>query len=190
MVNSPQTSFIPKQIPEAGRKKRPSGTWLLVWISAIIFLLSGVAAGGVYGYEKMLTADISKTRDSLERLRSTFEPSTISELKRLDKRLLTLDGLLKNHIAFSRFFALLQEETLQSVQFTQFSYMMDSKDGPAVTLAGKASGYSSVALQSDVFGKSKYFHNPIFSDMTLDNSGNVVFNVSLTVDPELVGYTQ
>ena len=112
----------------------------------------------------------------------------IAELKRLDTRLDTLDGLLKNHIAFSNFFSLLSNETLQSIRFTRFEYSYESVDGPVVRLAGRASGYSSVALQSDVFGKSKYFHNPIFSDMTLDNEGNVIFNVSLIIDPVLLEY--
>lgn len=188
MVTSVQTSFIPKQATDTVRKRRSTGTWLLVWIALFLFLVSAGAAAGVYFYERMLTSDITEMRDRLERLRSSFEPSLIAELKRLDNRLVTLNSILEGHIQFSRFFSILEQETLQSVRFTQFSYTLDEKDGPLITLAGLARGYSSVALQSDMFGKSKYFHNPIFSDMTLDTSGNITFNVTLNVDSELVGY--
>lgn len=188
MVTSAQTSFIPKQTANPVRKKRSTGTWLLVWIAFFLFFVSAGAAAGVYFYERMLTSDITEMRDRLERLRSSFEPSLIAELKRLDNRLITLNGILGSHIQFSRFFSILEQETLQSIRFTQFSYTLDEKDGPIITLSGLARGYSSVALQSDMFGKSKYFHNPIFSDMTPDTSGNITFNVTLNVDPELVGY--
>ncbi|NTV22443.1 MAG: hypothetical protein HGB03_02635 [Candidatus Yonathbacteria bacterium] len=188
MVTASQTSFIPKQSFDQVKKKRNTGTWLLVSLSGFVLALSLVAAAGVFFYERMLTTDVADMRDRLERMRSAFEPTLVQELKRLDERLSTLNAVLGGHVAFSEFFSVLEQNTLQTVRFRQFTYQMNTENGAEVTLSGEATSYSSVALQSDVFGKNRYFHDPIFSDMTLDNKGNVTFNVTFILDDELIKY--
>ncbi|NTV44552.1 MAG: hypothetical protein HGA67_02560 [Candidatus Yonathbacteria bacterium] len=189
MVNASQTSFIPKQSLSPERRKRSSGSWLLTSIAGVILITSLVGAGGVFFYERVLTSRVNDMRDRLERMRSAFEPELITELKRLDNRLTTLDNILNHHVALSEFFSILEESTLQSVRFSQFAYNVDDTKGTKIVLAGEAANYSSVALQSDIFGQSRYFHNPMFSDMTLDNKGNVTFNVAFYLDSSLVQYT-
>ena len=179
---------MPKQSLDTTKKKRSTGTWLLTSIAGVILIVSLLSAAGVFFYERMVEANVTDMRDRLERMRSAFEPSLIAELKRLDGRLTTLNTILGGHMAFSEFFTVLEQNTLQSVRFNQFSYSIDPEKGPQVTLAGQATNYSSVALQSDIFGVNRFFHNPIFSDMTLDNKGNVTFNVSFFIDKELITY--
>jgi len=66
---------------------------------------------------------------------------------------------------------------------------MSKKNAPVlIKMSGAAIGYRSVALQSDLFTKSKSFIDPIFSNLTLDNSGNVLFNLDFTVDPTFINY--
>ena len=43
-------------------------------------------------------------------------------------------------------------------------------------------------FQSDLFTQSKYFIDPVFSNLSLDNSGNVIFDLEFTVDPSFVNY--
>ena len=57
-----------------------------------------------------------------------------------------------------------------------------------VKTSGIAVGYKSVALQSDLFTKNKNLIDPVFSNLSLDNSGNVVFDLEFSVDPSLVNY--
>jgi hypothetical protein len=51
-------------------------------------------------------------------------------------------------------------------------------------------GYRSIALQSDLFTQNKNLIDPVFSNLTLDNSGNVLFDLEFLVDPSFVNYKQ
>ena len=57
-------------------------------------------------------------------------------------------------------------------------------------LEGEARSYSSVALQSDIFGDNKYLKNPIFSNLGLAKSGDVTFNLELNLDPSVMLYKE
>ena len=55
-------------------------------------------------------------------------------------------------------------------------------------MGGQARNYSYVALQSDILGNNKYVSQHIFSDLNLDGSGNVTFNLSAVINPSLLSY--
>jgi hypothetical protein len=55
-------------------------------------------------------------------------------------------------------------------------------------MSGSASSYTSIALQSDMFGRNKYFQDVVFSNLQLDSAGNVGFDLEFTVDPAYVNY--
>jgi len=58
---------------------------------------------------------------------------------------------------------------------------------------GVAVGYRSIALQSDLFSTKdigKNFIEPVFSNLTLDDKGNVIFDLEFSVDPSFVDYKQ
>ena len=55
-------------------------------------------------------------------------------------------------------------------------------------MSGIAIGYRSIALQSDLFAENKNLIDPIFSNLTLDNSGNVIFDLDFSVDPDFINY--
>jgi hypothetical protein len=57
-------------------------------------------------------------------------------------------------------------------------------------MTGLAVGYSSVALQSDLFAKNKNLIDPVFSNLVLDEKGNVIFDLEFSVDPSFVDYKQ
>jgi hypothetical protein len=56
-------------------------------------------------------------------------------------------------------------------------------------MGGIASSFSSVALQSDIFGENKFIQEPIFSNLNLDSKGDVIFDFSAFVDPRLLSYS-
>ena len=53
-------------------------------------------------------------------------------------------------------------------------------------MSGLAIGYRSVALQSDLFAQNKNLIDPVFSNLTLDDKGNVLFDLEFSVDPSLL----
>ena len=55
-------------------------------------------------------------------------------------------------------------------------------------MSGEARSYRTLALQSDVFGESKLIKNPIFSNLSLSTTGDIVFDLSFDVDRSLIMY--
>src|SRR3989338_7837824 len=81
---------------------------------------------------------------------------------------------------------------MKKVRYTKFSYIFgDEKNAKVnVKMSGQAIGYRSIALQSDLFTKNKHFVDPVFSNLALDNSGNVLFDLDFSVDPSFIDYKQ
>jgi len=187
-----QTSFIPKKpiIAERAISARPVGILLIASIFILFTVL--LATGGLYFYKGILTKNIAGMENTLNLAKNRFEPSKISELQVLDKRLRASSEILSKHIAITPVFQALQLLTMKTVRYTKFSYDLGTdKDARVIIkMSGQAIGYSSVALQSDLFAKNKNFIDPIFSNLTLDNSGNVLFDLEFSVDPSFVDYKQ
>ncbi len=185
-----QTSFIPKKplVPERAVKSRPIG--LLTFISIIIFLTAVVAAGALYIYKGVLQNSLTQMQNDLELAKNRFDPSQISQLNTLDRRLSAASTVLGQHISISPIFQALQDVTLKSISYDKFGYTTGSGGNQAVTvqLSGVAADYASVALQSDLFAKDKFFIDPVFSNLSLDNSGKVNFDLQFSVDSGTVNY--
>lgn len=192
MEQSFQTSFIPKKpmLEERSAPSRPVG--FLNVISIFIFFTIILASGGLYFYQGIMTKNITKMENDLNLAKNRFEPSKISQLQVLDKRLQSANTILSNHIAISPIFKALQAITMKTVRYTKFSYDFDNnKDSKVVVkMSGLAVGYRSVALQSDLLTKNKSFIDPVFSNLSLDDKGNVLFDLEFSVDPTFVDYKQ
>jgi hypothetical protein len=184
-----QTSFIPKKTVIESPKKIRSGGGVVNLISFIVFLASLIAAGGAYFYRESVKTNIEEYKRSLAIAKNQFEPSLITELQILDKRLNAATTILDKHIAVSPIFVLLEEVTLPTVRYSDFSYEVDTATNLVnVTMKGEAKGYNFIALQADLFDDNKFIKNPIFSDFVLDQTGNIDFNLTFSVDKSLVSY--
>jgi len=185
-----QTSFIPKKpmIEERAVATKPVG-FLLV-LSIFLLCTMVVASGGLYFYRDVVTKNITKMESDLNLAKNRFEPSKITQLQTLDKRLRASTEILSKHLAISPIFKALQSVTMKTVRFTKFDYTLDDERTTRVLvkMSGVAIGYRSVALQSNLFAQNKYFIDPIFSNLSLDNSGNVLFDLEFSVDPTFVDF--
>ena len=184
-----QTSFIPKKpiIKESAISSRPVG---ILFIASLFILFTVLlATGGLFFYKGVVKKSIADKEKTLNLAKERFEPSKITELQVLDKRLRASSEILEKHIAITPVFEALEQLTVKTVRFTKFSYEL-SEDNAAINvkMSGQAIGYRSVALQSDLFAKNKNLIDPIFSNLTLDNSGNVLFDLEFSVDPSFVNY--
>ncbi|HEY4512467.1 MAG TPA: hypothetical protein VJH63_02280 [Candidatus Paceibacterota bacterium] len=185
-----QTSFIPKTAldPVSSGTKKPMG--LFVFISTIIFFISVVIAAGAFGWDKYLENRKVQLKSDLERNVKAFEPQTIEEYVRLNNRIDAAKTLLSKHIAVSYVFDFLQDQTLQSVRFSDFKYDLVTDGSANISLNGEAKSYNAVAYQSEVFGKERALKSPIFSNLDLDAAGNVIFNFNTKIDPGFIVYTR
>jgi len=185
-----QTSFIPKKpmIEERAVGSQPV-SFLTVICFAIFFTLV-IASGALFFYKGILANDIVKMENDLNLAQNRFEPSKIVQLQDLNKRLNASSEILSKHIAISPIFKALQSITMKNVSYTKFDYEFsgDVNAKIMVKMSGIAVGYRSVALQSDLFAKNRYFIDPIFSNLMLDDKGNVIFDLEFSVDPNFVDY--
>jgi hypothetical protein len=177
-----QTSFIPGNTPgkvagEASfiRRREGASKGMLYVVGSVLFVLSLVAAGAVFGYERYLNGRISNMQAVLESARESLDPELIKELSRSNARIMSAKEILSRHVAITTFFSLLQSLTLQSLRFTDFSFSSLGDRGIIVQMSGESRDYKTVALQSKIFSENPYIINPFFSDLTLNEEGNITF---------------
>ncbi len=185
----PQTSFIPKKPLVSTQEVSHRGSTISFFslISIVIFVVSLAGAGGVYAWSRILTQQEITNQETLKKARDAFDPSLILELKKVSNRLTLSKQVLSSHIALSEFFKIVEAMTLKSVRFKNFSFSHTDKE-IRVTMSGEAENFSSIALQSDVLGKSKDITDPIISNLALETNGNVSFEFTGTIDPKLLSY--
>jgi hypothetical protein len=187
-----QTSFIPKKpiVDERAVSTRPISFFIIISIFVLVTVV--VTTIGLYFYKGIVAKNITDMQASLTLAQNRFEPSKITELQVLDKRLNAATEILSNHITVTPIFIALQDLTMQSVRYTKFSYNVSTDPNASidVKMSGVALGYRSIALQSDLFSQNKNIIDPIFSNLTLDNSGNVLFDLNFSVTPSFVNYKQ
>jgi hypothetical protein len=185
------TSFIPKESLMSDRTPRSPRRSPLVFLNLIagaILILALLAAGGVFLLKTYTEQSIISKKESIDRQRAAFEPATIEELLRLDKRINASYALLKGHTALSLVFSDLEGRTVQNVRFRDFKYEPAGPGKFSVTMSGTAKSFNAVALQSDSFGKSDVIKDPIFANLNLDQNGDVIFDFTAVVDPARISY--
>ncbi|HVV15103.1 MAG TPA: PilN domain-containing protein [Candidatus Paceibacterota bacterium] len=189
MDPSLQASFIPKKpLVEARGVRGFSG--LILLIAVLFFVASIAAAGGAFAYTRLLDKSLQDKKDSLVKYQEAFDLPSIQLLVRFDTRLTQARAVLNKHIAPSAIFYFLAQQTLESVQLTEFSYELKDDGSADITLSGVADSFSGVALQSDQFGASKVLKDLLFSDIAIKDSGAVSFHVTATVDSALISYAK
>ena len=186
-----QSSFIPKgpvtSSGVANLTNRDKGRSLFGFLATIFFILSLAVALGVFGYNFYLSSNISKMGNDLSTARASLDPTTINQISRLNSRIISTQTLLNQHTILSPFFDFLDASTLQSLRWTTFNYT-STTNGIQLIMQGQATGYAALSLQSNIFNKASFIKSPLFTNLALDNSGNVTFVFSATIDPSIVSY--
>ncbi len=185
-----QTSFIPKKPMVRETTTPPRMIGFLTIISLFVLFTVLIATGALYFYKTVMARNVVAMKSNLTLAKNRFEPERIKDLQVLDKRLNAANQILKEHIAITPIFKALQATTMKSVRFTKFTYTLGDPENPGVNvkMSGVTLGYSFLALQSDLFAKNKNFIDPVFSNLTLTENGNVSFDLNFSVSPSFVDY--
>ena len=187
-----QTSFIPKKPIVNERSTEPRPVSLVFVIALLVLFTVLLATGGLLFYKTAMKKKIAGMENTLNLAKSRFEPARIAELQVLDKRLRAANEILAGHISVTPIFKLLEQITMKTVRYTDFSYELSKTDSSKVIvkMSGVARGYRAIALQSDLFAQNKNLIDPVFSNLTLDPSANVLFDLEFAVDSNFVNYKQ
>lgn len=186
-----RTSFIPKKTlaTVTNLKKGSSSPLGIVTLITIIIALGTVVLSiGAFLYQQILDVSIARKTDTLERARAAFEPTLIEELIRVDSRIKSAETILGQHITPSILFESLEKITLKSVQFQDFNFTRTGDDRISISMKGVAKDFRGIALQADIFGKSKLIKDPIFSNLNLNQAGDAVFSFSAFIDPSFINF--
>src|SRR3989344_3174378 len=188
-----QSTFIPKgpiaspNISVMPKAKGRGPVDIIALVAKGIFILSVLGALGVVGYKFYLNYSIEKMGKELESLRATVSSDVVSELINLNDRISSAKELDDNRRVLSPVFAYLEAGTPKTVRFTQFNFT-NGESGPQIFLRGEAASYSALALESQIIEKSKNFKDPVFSDIRLDDRGNVTFSLKAGLVKDLLSY--
>ncbi len=185
------TSFIPKQsLARVGQPYRPaSGSVdLFLMIGVVLFLIVAALAGGLYLYNGKLNKDLTVLDNEIKEKRAAFELGQIDEVKAFQRRVDAGSQVLGGHIALSQFFMLLEESTIPDVSFYTLRLSNDGEAGISVEMDGVAKGFSSIALQSDVFLSRPEFIRHSFSKFDLVSNGFVEFSYRGTIASSALRY--
>jgi hypothetical protein len=184
-----QTSFIPKKPIVASQGVARKSIDFFAIIATVLFLGSIVLAGAVFAWKFTLTKQVASSEANLAKAKDQFDQEFIGYVNRLNSRIETSKDLINKHVGASTIFGFLASHTLKTVSYTDFSYSYEADGTVKVVLRGIAKSYSSIALQSEEFGKqNQYIKSPIFSDLNPDQTGNVVFTLTALLDKNLISY--
>lgn len=192
-----QASFIPKSALERPTERTSNSTSLLLVISLVLVMVSGIVLGGALLYKSVLDNEINAScgaagqgeqrcglKATVERERRNIDQITIRALQRLDKKLSAVDKLVAQHKDLLRVFRLLEQNTLASVSYSSFSY-----GEKGMSLNGQAMSYEDVAIQTKIFDEAKrqnQIQEFMFSDLDADDKGLVKFKLTIVINPTLI----
>jgi hypothetical protein len=194
MENKFQTSFIPKiSLDDVGRVKIKTPHNLFSIIAFIMITISLLGSGGVFVYTYIINNKVKVAKEQVIAKEKQFNYGAVEDIVRVDKQLKAGDTLLNNHTAVSKLFGVLQDATLKNLRFTSFDFTYLSSTKVALSMKGQARTFGAVARQVELFAfassTKQYFKDPLFSDLNLDEKGNVMFSFITTIDPRLITYT-
>ncbi len=191
-----QTSFIPKKpVTEARAPVSRGSSSFFGILATIIFVIALILLGGSYFYRITVIKERDTINANIKSKIKTFDPDFLNEVSTLDKRINAANEVLKQHTMVSPIFAKLEQLSLKTIQFTKFELSPASSGSASlsVKMAGRAVNFAAIASESDVLAgvgssKNTYFINPIFSNLNLDDKARVSFDLTFSVDPDLVSY--
>ncbi len=194
-----QTSFIPKSPMVSSVKQGISSvstshsigtTGLISTVGTLLFIVSLLASGALFGYEHVLNSQLSDLSNTLVLAKSSFDPDTLTQLVNASNQINSGKTLLRNHIAASNIFALFEANLLPKVTLSTFDFSPGSKNTLSVSVSGEAASYGVLAEQANIFSKISYMKDQSFSDLNLSDKGTVLMKFQATVDPTILGYDQ
>ena len=200
-----QTSFIPRKplMPDQGVRVRNNsgggGTSIFMMIGILAFLVSIGGAVFVFVAKGSLMSSQDQMIIDLKEKQRQFDTSEIEAIKKANTKIDIAKEILGKHVTIAEIFNIIAGLTIEGVYFQNLEISTgDSSSGGdgtyKVSMKGLANSYSSVAWQSDVFGRSekygtnKVIKNPILSNIIVDEDDNVSFDFSADISQTDISY--
>lgn len=169
------------------RQAGPSGS--MYGLSAYIILgIVFVLALGTFAYDRVLAGVGASRAEALASAEKAIDLATIEGFVELRNRLNSGTVLLSSHIAFSRFFALLETVLPTSVRLTSLRLSFDATKQVKLDGTGVAKSFNALAAVSTAFANDGRIKEAIFSNLVVTKDSTVSFVLSATLDPKVVAF--
>jgi hypothetical protein len=208
-------SFIPQKPLIKRERSRVLSVNLFLFFSSFLFFVTLAAYAGLYFYNINLEKTLVEKKEELALEKEKIDPKDIiKESQELQTRIINAKKLISEHIIISPIFGFLEEITLKSISFDSLSFTKEAEGGSlraaptptsplapqkttglgVVEITGQAPNYASLAYQSDVLKEEMKKGDKIkkfsISNMSLDESGNILFNLKISFNLPFLSYKE
>jgi hypothetical protein len=183
------TSFVPRA-PDAPQRFRSDFSGAFTFFAYGVLGLVFFFAIGVFLYGRVLVSEQASKDKQLAAAVASINPATAENFVRLQDRLTLGKSLLDQHIAFSNFFADLDNILPATVSFSTLQLSINPTNGTAVLQgSGVAQSFNSLAVASGAFASDGRIKDAIFSSLAVNKNNSVTFQLTATLDPSLIAFS-
>ncbi|MEK7647222.1 MAG: hypothetical protein AAB378_02500 [Patescibacteria group bacterium] len=180
------TSFISKTTVLPKPIYKSKGLGFLTIISVVFLIASFASLAGVWLYMGVLRGDMDKLSADFDKTKKEFDIASIQDLSGVSTSIDVSKKILQSHIAASKVLDLLEVNTLPEVRFASFNY--GGGGGNLIALSGDAKSYTALAEQALVLESTKNIESLSLSNLSLRSGGRIGFDLTITINPDLINY--
>lgn len=188
-----KSSFIPKKDVSISTSGGPKvGEYvekgLLDKVAVLLFVLTLIGWGGLFGYKKYVEASITNVEKQIIDARSRVDSSRVDKFRAIGRQMDASQRLLASHVLITPLFVALEEVVLPSVQLHNFEFeLLDN--GLSVKSNGLAANFAAVELQEEIFQASDSLSNARITDLSLsEETGEIAFLTTFFIPRNVVLY--
>lgn len=182
-------SFIPKESFGGNfyYRNRTTGVWGV--LATIIFILSFGSLGVIYGYSFFLENRIKANNDRLAEVRRDFNPELVEELLKFDIIEEKTKDFISRYPSTFLFLRALGNSTASGISYNDLSYNFNPNQGIVTFSAtGESVSYGALDFQERFFNQEGVIINTVFNNFSLNNQGNINFNLEGSVNKQAMSY--
>lgn len=178
-----EVNLLPEEISVAESIKRQKSILLSTFIISVLLICSLYL--GVFIYQSKIATETKTIEEKILKIEKEIKEyeQKEKEPEGLREKVDTINNLLKKHIYWTKFFALLEKYTIPEVAYLGFS----AKQGESIILQAKAKDYKALARQFVTFQEADDFvKNVSITSASQQEDGEesvVSFSITLELKP-------
>jgi len=154
----------------------------IVAVAAVPLLLAFLIYGAIYIYIGYLKGNIEDIKNKAQEIQAQRDTEAEKDVVDFDLKLLRLSSLLDSHIYSYKLFDFIEENTHPKVQLIDFNFEIDES---LVSMKGLTTSYLTFAEQIIALKQKEQVSDAVISEVDIDKSGQISFEVSFKVDQSL-----
>jgi len=179
-----QSSFIPQR-PSKGnvKPKRMRKIYVLNYVTYVIFFGTLIVTAGVFFFGWSLDSQIDTLAKQLDAEQSVFNENELANVKILDTKIDTAEGMLNNHVSVVSILAAIEQSIVGPIQLLDFVYTRTGQsDAPLVSLTAETDSFNTVLFQNQVLAANGIIRGLDIQNVSLETKSIDPANLALGND--------